>query len=361
MVGNTSSESSAGNTAKRGIMVIGTQRSGSNLFRLMLNQLPEVVALHPPHILQTFMPLLPSYGALTDQHGSPTPAFSELIDDVCTFVERNPASWDNISLDRQEVASRCSKPSLIEIYRVIQERAAEVHQKPVWCCKSMANVSYIPEIEAAGLAPIYIHLYRDGRDVALSFRKAVVGEKHWYHIAQQWVKDQREALDFTAQYARDRTIQVRYENLVADPERVMRDICEKVGVAFTPEVLQYHRSEEAQSIAQAGSMWANVVKPVMSQNSNKFLSEMRDDEVALYEAVAGETLKELGYELCAKSPRTSPFTKEEIAAFDAENKRLKQEARAKLTAEELEKRRGQEELVAQVRERLYRGAGSAAA
>ncbi len=32
------------------IFMIGTQRSGSNLLRLMLNQLPEIAAPHPPSL-----------------------------------------------------------------------------------------------------------------------------------------------------------------------------------------------------------------------------------------------------------------------------------------------------------------------
>ena len=33
------------------IFMIGTQRSGSNLLRLMVNQAPDIAAPHPPHIL----------------------------------------------------------------------------------------------------------------------------------------------------------------------------------------------------------------------------------------------------------------------------------------------------------------------
>ena len=44
--------------------MIGTQRSGSNLLRLMLNQQPAIASPHPPHILERFMPLLPLYGNL---------------------------------------------------------------------------------------------------------------------------------------------------------------------------------------------------------------------------------------------------------------------------------------------------------
>lgn len=343
---------------KKGILVIGTQRSGSNLFRLMLNQLPDVVALHPPHILQTFMPLLSHYGPLTDKKN-----FRFLVEDVCRFVELNPASWEDISLDRDLIASRCRAPSLIEVYRAIHERAAEVHQKSIWCCKSMANVAYIPEIEAAGLRPFYLHLYRDGRDVALSFKKAIVGEKHLYHLARQWRSDQELALKYTAQYAPERTISVKYEDLLDQPEHIMRGICERIGARFTPEVLQYHKSDEAQAIAQAGSMWANVVKPIMTSNRNKFLAEMTPEDLKLFEAVAGSTLQRLGYELQsgALSDAETTFSPDQIAAFDRENKRIKEEFRAKLPPEELAKRRGQEDLIAQIKNRFGQRGGSIAA
>ena len=51
----------------QGIQMIGTQRSGSNLLRVMLDGIREIAAPHPPHILQRFLPLLPKYGDLTDQ------------------------------------------------------------------------------------------------------------------------------------------------------------------------------------------------------------------------------------------------------------------------------------------------------
>ena len=48
------------------VMMIGTQRSGSNLLRLMLNQLPDIASPHPPHILERLGPLEADYGDLSD-------------------------------------------------------------------------------------------------------------------------------------------------------------------------------------------------------------------------------------------------------------------------------------------------------
>ena len=67
------------------ILMIGTQRSGSILLRLMLNQLPEVAAPHPPHILQRLMPMVAGYGDLGGDAN-----FERLVDDVCRLVELNP-------------------------------------------------------------------------------------------------------------------------------------------------------------------------------------------------------------------------------------------------------------------------------
>ena len=84
--------------------MIGTQRSGSNLFRVMLNQLPEVASPHPPHILTRLMPLVPSYGDLSDPQ-----TFALLVDDACRLVELNPVEWDGIHLDRADIVRRAGR------------------------------------------------------------------------------------------------------------------------------------------------------------------------------------------------------------------------------------------------------------
>ena len=46
------------------IFMVGEQRSGSNLLRVILNESKNIAAPHPPHILQRMMPLVPLYGDL---------------------------------------------------------------------------------------------------------------------------------------------------------------------------------------------------------------------------------------------------------------------------------------------------------
>jgi len=328
----------------KSLQIIGTQRSGSNLLRLMLDQVKEIIAPHPPHILQNFMPLLDVYGDLQTESN-----FDQLVDDVCLFVKLNPVPWTGVQLERQKVKDRCASPSLVEVFKSVYEEAAEANGAEIWCCKSMANLEYIPQMEKAGFSPIYLHLYRDGRDAALSFKKTIVGEKHFYSIAKKWREDQELCLKYCEQYAADRTIKVAYEELIEDPEKVLRRIFSKLELEYNDDVLNYHQSQDARASAQAGQMWANVAKPVLKDNSKKYLKEATREELEIFEAVAGDMLQKLGYTLSSNS--LVQLSKEDIKLYTEENLRLKDAIKSTVSKEDMEKRKPQADLLSAIKTR----------
>jgi hypothetical protein len=329
------------------IQMIGTQRSGSNLLRLMLNQLKGVSAPHPPHILERFMPLLPAYGDLGDPVN-----FAQLVDDVCHLVEYNPVPWTGITLDRKAIIDRVSVPTLPELTRIIYEMKAEREGAKIWMCKSMANIRYADELEKYPEKPLYLHLFRDGRDVALSFKKAIVGEKHIYHIAKQWKTEQEASLKLRKLIGPDRVIQVRYEDLLSQPQQVLAELCSFVGAEYSDDAMDYHQSVESKETANSGLMWQNVVKPVLSDNHNKFLKELSREDILIFEQVAGDTLEKLGYKKYFADENERDFTPEEIEAFTESNQKMKQEMRQQLKPEDLLKRKAQEDLLRAVTSRM---------
>lgn len=328
------------------VQIIGTQRSGSNLLRLMLNQLPEVSAPHPPHILERLMPLLPAYGDLAIES-----QFSQLIEDVCTLVETNPVPWTAVNLDRAAIRRRCEAATLPEIAKTVYELKAEADGARIWTCKSMANIHYADELEKYRTPPRYIHLFRDGRDVALSFKKAIVGEKHSYHLAQQWMNEQKMSIALYEKLGPSRVVRVRYEDLLRDPETQLKRICSFIGAEYSATALAYHESAESRETANSGLMWQNVVKPVLTDNHRKFLTGLSESDIRVFERVAGGTLGKLGYELVYEN-NDAPFSAQEIADFSQINQELKQEFRRKLRPEDLEKRRPQEQLLKAISSRL---------
>ncbi len=334
------------------VFMIGTQRSGSNLLRLMLNQLPEIAAPHPPHILQRITPLLPNYGDLFDDDN-----FLALVEDVCRLVELNPVPWEGVVLDREDVVRRCRERTVVAVHGAVYDICAEAKGALTWCCKSLANIAYASEIESYFRRPKYIYLYRDGRDVAVSFRKAVVGEKHFYHIAKEWAATQELALKLRREIGPERFLGLSYEELTAFPKRTARLLCVFLGVPICDSMLDFYRTDEAQRAATSSDLWKNVTRPVMPGNSRKFMDEADARDIGIFESVAGPCLDALGYSRAVIRPGEEiQFSDEEIAAFDRDNSRKKEDLRKLVDPVDLMRRDLQTGLLKSIGERKPRPA-----
>jgi hypothetical protein len=134
---------------------------------------------------------------------------------------------------------------------------------------SLANINYVFQSKTILEVPL-IYLYRDGRDVAVSFHKAVVGEKHFYHIAREWAATQELALRIQREIEPGRFFTVSYEELIGDPLRTARDICDFLGVPYHAAMLEFHRTDEAKRAATSSELWVNVTKPVMKTTAVNF-------------------------------------------------------------------------------------------
>lgn len=329
------------------IQFIGTQRSGSNLLRVMIDQFPEVFGPHPPHILITFYPLLKYYGNIEEDAN-----FKKLINDVCRQVELNPVKWPGAGLNREKIFKRCRRKTLLEIFIQLNEFECAESGKRIWTCKSMESLYLLDKFREEGFEPLYLFLYRDGRDVALSFKKAIVGEKHIYNIALKWKADQEACLRELEKLDPSRYIKVKYEDFISASDVVIKEICSRTGMTYK-NVDDFYKSDESKRTAEGGKMWENVTKPVMKDNYGKFLKELSAADILIFEQVAGDTLTKLGYQLHAVKPgETKAFTQTDITAFNEENDRLKKQMVHQSDPEDILKRKQQSDLIAEIKRYL---------
>lgn len=335
------------------ILMVGEQRSGSNLLRLILNTSPQIAAPHPPHILQNLMPLMPAYGNLDDEE-----VMSRLVDDVCRLVENNPVPWDGINLfDRNQVRALCRENSLIAVFDAVMQLYARQQQAVAWMCKSMQNIRWAKELDAYLYKAKFIYLYRDPRDVALSFSKAVIGDKHPYHVTRKWAELQKLCLGAEQFLSPDQFIHVRYEELTAHPEKVIRRLCKFLGIEFIPAMLEFHRSQEANRTAKQSTLWSNLTKPLMADNSKKFLHDMPQEHIRIIESIAGDLIDRLGYERClVKAGEEMQFTPAQIAEFDAENEQAKTRMASMTDPDDFKRRQHQQNILHEIKQTLSRGA-----
>ncbi|MCQ6956395.1 sulfotransferase family protein [Mucilaginibacter aquariorum] len=329
-----------------GIQIIGTQRSGSNLLRVILDQSPELASPHPPHVLVTFYPLLNLYGALENNEN-----YYRLVTDVVSYVAANPVPWEGVTLTPQDLFNRSAVNSLFELNRLIYEKAAESKGAKYWCCKSMNNVYYAGELEAQTDKLKYIYLYRDGRDVAASFKKAIVGDKHIYHIATQWKKDQEASLALARSIPSGRFFSLSYERLIGNPEETVRSLCDFLQIAYNSNMLNYYTSKTSKVTAASGEMWSNLEKPIMTTNTGKYLKEFQEDDLEIFELVAGNVLLELGYQLQTDRSNKQLIAEDNLLEYFKENHRLKQAVIKSARPLDIENRMGQEAILKDIKNR----------
>lgn len=297
--------------------ILGSRRSGSNMLRVMLNSSPALSAPHPPHILHAFTPILPLYGDLAIDSN-----WQSLITDVLAYTHLSPVDLIDSGdrLDPDTVADRCHERSLPWLHDAVYSLIMEANGKRAWVCKSNDNIHYLEAIdEAFGDTARYLFLVRDGRDVALSYRKAPIGPKHPYVCAQEWETTQRRMLAWE-RHAVGRCLRIHYEQLLADPESSLRQICTFLGVDYADSMLEFHNTGEARRTSEKSSLWANLNQPILRNNTEKWRQDSLHN-VQQFERQAHTTLTELGYgAACVLLP---PPTPNELADIHAEDQRLR--------------------------------------
>ena len=317
---------------------IGTQRSGSNLFRLMLNEFDGVYAPHPPHLLKTFYPILSKYQNLNDDVN-----LQKLIEDMLKWIHNNPVRWNNVP-SYSELFESLNKRSLFEIFRLLYTtNAIKENKNKFWCCKSLFNLKFYNLKEFKSLNPIYIYIYRDGRDVASSFKNASIGDKQIYFLAKQWQSDQMICIKIKDNTSEYNFFSVKYEDLLIYPRKILKRFCEKYDITYNDDFLNYYKSEESKLTSSSGSLWKNLSKPIISNNKGKYKTELSSNEIKIFESLNYESLKLLGYKVDNElSNLIKNFTSEKIEEFVLLNKEIKENFSKKRDDKEFELRRRQE-------------------
>ena len=150
-----------------------------------------------------------------------------------------------------------------------------------------------------------VHLVRDGRDVALSFRAAPFGPKHVYPAAHHWVRYVSAAEAAGAALGADSFLVVRYEDLVSDPERELRRICTLLGEEYDPAMLGYHNRNVPYPTDDRNA--ANLKRPVLADGSGRWRTELTLREQRIFEAIAGDHLERYGYPVLQSRPKLTSW------------------------------------------------------
>jgi hypothetical protein len=158
----------------------------------------------------------------------------------------------------------------------------------------------------AGLFPEgrFVHIVRDGRDVALSSAAIDGHEDDPVALALNWVTRVRAGRAAGARLGPARYHEVRYESLVAEPGATVEAVCGFLDLGYEPAMLAFgDRAGAVPPKVETNPRHARLAEP-LSPGTRSWRTHMERDDLAAFEATAGGLLDELGYERAV--PRPSP-------------------------------------------------------
>jgi Sulfotransferase family len=272
--------------------IVGSARSGTTLLRLMLNAHRDIAV--PPEsrfIVQLWT-------------GQDEVDAASITDRLRTHKQF--AAWE---LPIEEVAQTLGESARISYATAItapHKLYAAKRGKSRWGDKTPRYVEEIPLLARLFPDSRFIHVIRDGRNVALSYADVPFGPKTFGQAAALWRDRVRAGMRDGRPLGPDRYQEIHYERLVTDVEAETKALCDFLGVEFDPEILDYAEKTRPDVLPRAKAYNPNVTsKPIA--NVRSWQEAMSPREIAVFEAIAGDTLEELGYERGA--PKPGPATR----------------------------------------------------
>jgi len=150
----------------------------------------------------------------------------------------------------------------------------------------------------------FVHLVRDGRDVAASFlelRWADSMERaalHWRHRVLR-------ARAVGATLPSSRYLELRYEDLVERPEPTLRGLCAFLDLTYDPAMLRHERNAAAILRSEAFPHHNRYVARPLRPGLRDWRRDMPAPAVERFEALAADALVAYGYELRSRSHKPS--------------------------------------------------------
>jgi hypothetical protein len=279
--------------------IVGAGRSGTTLLRLII---AGHTAIEIPPETWFILPLVSKFSLKNRL------TRDEVVEVANVMVK--DYRWPDMEIEPDALLKQAlslNEPTLVDIVNIVYERYLERAKKRRLGDKTPPYIEIVPQLSELYPGAKFIHLVRDGRDVAISYIDL------WWHGNCRYYEpdfDWTRALRFREKYAKtalDRSIlDVKYEDLLSDPEFVVRKICDFLGEAFEPEMLDV--SPRVDKVPERERViHPKLAQPLSTEAIGRWRVKLSALECFLMEACLRKNLRKWGYSLRFSSLGWRPF------------------------------------------------------
>ena len=273
------------------LFVIGAPRSGTTFLSELLTDTRYGRPLES-HFISRYHERLHRYGNLNEKAN-----FSRLVKDI--NQERAVKQWElplNVDSLWAEMPDQVTFADIVDRLCLLRRGPSSPQ---AWGDKTPQYTRHMDIIHETFPEARFIYIVRDGRDVGLSLLKKSWGPHNVYACAVDWVASNQPSPLLDELQRRGQLVYVKYEELLADPENNVNALYHFLG-----ETISKQRINE-------------LCTRTRGDNMLKWKTEMSSRQLGIFEAVAGPTLKRLGYETYGEEHRISNLERLLMRSHDA--------------------------------------------
>jgi hypothetical protein len=272
--------------------IVGRGRSGSTLLRSAFDAHPNITIPLESRFVQYLF-----YRYHRIKKWTPELALKAISD-----IDK---SFEPLDLDHREIFKQVklyhNNLSFQLVCKIIYiSSSVSVNKKDIQCIgdKNPRYTFFIPRLIKIFPQARFIHLVRDYRANALAVTRAakVIGEIKAIPVAVARWKYYNRIIDRLKNRFPERFYTLRYEDLVEDPEKCLRQLCEFVGVNFSKTMLNYEVNIDNYFFDNSFSrLHQSLKKPFDISKISEWQEKLSRYEIMLCEILAGDYGEKAGY------------------------------------------------------------------
>lgn len=285
--------------------ILGNPRSGTSLLRLILNSHKDIVV--PPEsgfLLWWYK----KYSKWTTESSQ-----NQGLVDQYIFDLKSSKKMETWNVDYNTLCNSINKnqpDSYLSLSQQVSLAYANQQGKSPYLIGDKNNyyIHHLQELHQLAPHAKYLHIIRDGRDVACSYKaleklntdspyKPTLPTKIGI-IANEWVENNQKILAFSKMIAPSNYFSIRYEDLILSTEKQTKSLCDFFRIEYDKNMMLYYehnKSNKEEPIETLDWKRKTLQKPDKS-NINKYLEILSQNEVNEFNKIGRDVLIEFGYE-----------------------------------------------------------------
>jgi hypothetical protein len=246
--------------------------------------------------------------ALFGSHADSDVALTPELFDQATSYRRFASLGIDLPTASQHAAQ---STTFVGFASALFDEYAWARRKPFAGEKDPEYVRRLPLIHRLFPNARVVHIIRDGRDVALSTLDWVTPTRYLGRIplwkeepvavcALWWQRQVSSGIEGGKSLG-ELYFELRYEQLVSDPEATLRQACDFLDIGFDPEMLRYHEGRTRSGTDRPSKQqWLPPTGGIRDWSKSFPIRHLK-----LFEALAGDQLSSLGYPLSSETEVTA--------------------------------------------------------